>query len=363
MKGEIRGQKKHRSKSVILPGLDPLEKLKIGIYDNAFPHAWLIQEWFLKDIKINFDNTYRENFFTYAHFHAYGGRAPSSLLYHADEADFENHLDEEGDAEILEPTGYPYFMRRFTYFVMQMLSEVNKNDLKYLPANHTMHSGNFNIPPTLFFDDTEEAETVYGYFTNMKNEAASYILDLGDLADLIPGTSPIGFGSATITSVNCRRLYSNSGRSSLFDINTCYESEFHDTEVQLLSYVDTPNVPEITTGLTGGKICITVQKYSVGYFKVAVMSGSRAGINKLDDIISIFPNPTSNSFKIMSKAETETPVKFNIKIYSLSGVVCLEQKAITNESINIAGLPSGIYMVKISDQHNNSTTKKLIKIE
>ena len=349
----------------VVKDVTPLAELQMGIYNNSYPHGWLIAEWFLKDIRINFDAAYRQNFFTYAHFHAYGGGAPSSLLYHADNADFENHLDDLGAADPLDPADFdgPYYMRRLTYYVMKMLSEISKNELKYLPSTHIVKIENYNLTPTIFFDDEEDI--IYGYFTNMKNETQSYILNINNLADLFPGADAIGFGSATITDINAKRLYSNSGRSTLFNINTCYDSEFHPSELQGISDVAIPNVPEVTTGLLGGSMCITVPKYSIGYFKVNVFTSGREGLEALENIIEISPNPTGSSFKINNTVNVDEQDDYTVEIYTFSGIIKMVVNLQENELVDVSNLPSGIYLVKVTNVNNQNgcTTKKLIKIE
>jgi len=73
-----------------------------------------------------------------------------------------------------------------------------------------------------------------------------------------------------------------------------------------------------------------------------------------NNIISIYPNPTSNTFTINLKNETlEKAIIYN----QLGQQV---KKATTNE-VNISNLSKGIYFIKVTSQSGKTTTKKIIK--
>lgn len=84
-------------------------------------------------------------------------------------------------------------------------------------------------------------------------------------------------------------------------------------------------------------------------------------VEKLANNISIHPNPSNNSyFNIKNNTQQ---VLNQVSIYDLTGKNILN--AIINNSeidnrINLYGINSGIYLVKISNENSNSVTKKLI---
>src|SRR5690606_13185486 len=85
----------------------------------------------------------------------------------------------------------------------------------------------------------------------------------------------------------------------------------------------------------------------------------------LEDL-SIFPNPTSESFTIKSsKLISDTTVS----IYDVQGKLLVSDKMVPQNgqfTVNISSLENGIYFVKISFRHGgqaegNSIVKKLLK--
>lgn len=343
-------------------GMNDFKQQLHSSYCNSFPHGLLIQEWFLKDIKTNYDTDYRQNFHTYSTFHAWGGGAPASMLFQADKGDRVNHLDDNGDPDPITGTGSNIWLKRTLYYTYIMLSEISKRNLQYLPSTYTMYATNPNIQPTVFFDDPEN--TLYIYYSNMKDETQSYALSLGDIDDLFPGATAVGFGSADIYNIDALRPYSNSGKSTLFDINTCYNDVdfLHPWEIQGITG-PTTNDPECT-GLPGGAICITVPANSFGYITVPVYSSPREGVVLTDEQIKIYPNPTACSFKILCDLPEIMINEFEVNILDLNGLRIKNVNTGQNESIDITNIPSGIYFVSISNKQKSfNITKKLIKIE
>lgn len=243
-----------------------------------------------------------------------------------------------------------------------MLNEIDKNNLKYLPTTHTLHTGNPNLNPTSFINLNDKV--IYCYFTNMKETTQSYIVVPNHLLDLYPTATAVGFVSATITDINVRRLYSNSGRNSLFDINTCYEGIYHDTEIQGISEIDVANDPEVTSGLPGGAICVTVPKYSIGYFKISFnTTPPKEGLTDYTDFFEVIPNPTAASIKIKNTLGIDDDCMYKVTISTVSGYACIKKEIIGNEPIDVSELPSGMYFVNINCNNKFNCIKKLIKIE
>ena len=332
-------------------------------YCNSFPHGLLIQEWFLKDIKLNFDASYREGFHTYSTFHNWGGGALYSMLVHADKADRTFHVSDADDAviEVLPapPAGELLWLKRTMYYNFKMLSEITKNNLEYLPSNSTMFFHNPNIQPTIFIDRV--TNKLYVYYSNMKGETQTYKINYGALGYLYPDADFISFDNATIYAVDAVWPYSNSGHSKLFDINTCYNgSNLHPYEIQSIKTITT--LPECTAPT--GSICVTVPAYSFGYYVVPVFATSKLGLVLREDAFSIYPNPASTAFKIICSAPEAIINEFEVTLYNLEGMVCYKSAYTINTDIDVSKLPSGVYMIVISNKEQTfAVTKKLIKTE
>lgn len=339
------------------PDIDELEQLQHSSFCNSFPHGLLIHEWFLKDLKLNYDPDYRRNFHTYSTFHGWGGGAPSAMLYHADKGDRANYLPTP-----LPLTGPTTWLRRTLYHTFDMLSEINRKDLKYLPSTFTMMAGNPNIQPTVFFDETNKV--LYIYYSNMKDETQSYKVTTGHLIDLFTGAAIIGFGSANIFNIGALRPYSNSGKSELFDLNTCYNATdvLHPFEIQGITG-PTPNDPECV-GLPGGAICVTVPANSFGYFTIPVYSSPREGVVLNEDQLFLYPNPASQSFQLECSLPEIIINDFVVELYDLNGEHMLSTNTAQHTPVSIAKLPSGVYMVVVTNKQKSFTiTKKIVKID
>jgi hypothetical protein len=84
--------------------------------------------------------------------------------------------------------------------------------------------------------------------------------------------------------------------------------------------------------------------------------------NELDIVknkISIFPNPTLNLFTIQSN-ENSTE-NFDYKIVDLTGRIVKCGNSKFNEQINLEGLESGNYIIKVQTDNNKFFTQKIIK--
>lgn len=180
--------------------------MKVQIFNNSFAHAVVLSEWWLRNLKLNFTTGYHENFFTYATLQNYAATDnAASMLLDADCADFKMYG--------LEPDDYTsrYFMKRTSYYVMELLSEINKNDLKYVQANTVMAKTNPNVQPTVFID--MEENLLYIYYTNVKDGKQCYIINSDYLLSLYPEAIGIGLGNGTITCIDATQPYSNSGKT------------------------------------------------------------------------------------------------------------------------------------------------------
>ncbi|MEG1555881.1 MAG: T9SS type A sorting domain-containing protein, partial [Bacteroidales bacterium] len=77
-----------------------------------------------------------------------------------------------------------------------------------------------------------------------------------------------------------------------------------------------------------------------------------------DETISIYPNPTTDDITIKAKSLNMN----NIQVYDIFGKLIIETKINQNQAvIHLTDYPSGIYLIKITDQNNNIKTLKAVK--
>ncbi|MFZ1635369.1 MAG: hypothetical protein WAT43_15895, partial [Chitinophagales bacterium] len=176
---------------------DP-EQYILSSFCNSFEHGWLVQEWFLNNIKQNYSSGYRPSFHTYSTFHSYGGGSYYAMLLQSDIADRLNNLDSLGMPDTLNspPSTQNLFLKKTIYYTYEMLSEIQKKELKYLQSNFTAYTHNPNVQPTVFIDKLNKK--LYIYYSNMKSETQSYVLKKGYLLALYPGSTALAYGTATI---------------------------------------------------------------------------------------------------------------------------------------------------------------------
>jgi hypothetical protein len=80
-------------------------------------------------------------------------------------------------------------------------------------------------------------------------------------------------------------------------------------------------------------------------------------VNAENNALNIYHNPTNSNFTITSNQLIKT-----ITIYDVIGQQVLNQSV--NKllvSINVEGLPNGLYFLKAIDEKENSITKKIVK--
>ena len=112
-------------------------------------------------------------------------------------------------------------------------------------------------------------------------------------------------------------------------------------------------IAESTNSAGTGQASINVggTNYPAVYSFTTSNLGTNDVKNKLNANIS--PNPAKDFINIQSDGKIKS-----VEIYNLHG-----QKLITTtqKQINISSLSSGVYLVRIEDDKNNTTTKKIIK--
>lgn len=343
------------------------------IYDNTFVHGYLLQEWFLKDLKINFNTNFREGFFTYAHLHSLGAGGWEKLLVDTDCGD-DNYL--ENLSPPIYTGGEAYYMRRTTYWSYLLLSEIVKEKLKYIKSNFTIPAKkNINQPPTMFI--SPDNKYVYGYYSNASETSENIVVNPNTLINLFPGATHINLLNPRIYMVDAAYPNSSSGKNSLVTsnggsprINSCYGCQnvddpgtFH--TVDITGITEQWNVPECTT-LPAGSLCVTLPGYSYGYFKSEIEVSYIPDEERLafypNAVVNLFPNPTSDYFIVDVQMAEIVYEKIHITVNDLTGHIYSEYEISNGDVVNISELPSGIYQVTIQLANSQKILKSLVKI-
>jgi hypothetical protein len=102
--------------------------------------------------------------------------------------------------------------------------------------------------------------------------------------------------------------------------------------------------------LTGGS-----QNFSLIVSGPQVLSTKETA--KIDDAISIYPNPVANSLNF---AVSNSIVLSDVSIYDVTGKQVLSSKDLSSNSIDVSRLQSGVYFAKFASE-DKTVTKKFIK--
>jgi len=350
-----------------VPG-ELLMKERMDIYHNSFAGAFLLQEWWLWNLRLNYMRNFRNNFYTYAHFHNYHGTEyQNTLVLDADCADMKRYgLDPE------EYTGDRLYLRRTNYFVMQHLRPVAAQRLKYIRNNQYIHNLNPNLQTTTFI--TQSKDTVYVYFSNMRQEDQHFIVNGADMTPLFPNHpiygAPVGvlLGNAFIKCIDAQQPYSTSGKSTVYDLNTCYNCHglplyWHDFEI-MAENTDVVraywNTPSCFTTPGENETCVSVPAYSVGFFKIPVepeYAPPKQANAVFQQQINLFPNPASAT---ISYTYTYGSVPATGYISNICGNRVMQFDPEAGGSLNIAFLPAGVYYLTLAGA-SGTITKAFIK--
>ena len=77
-----------------------------------------------------------------------------------------------------------------------------------------------------------------------------------------------------------------------------------------------------------------------------------------DNLISIFPNPTSDGLFVQQKTKTD---KQTIQVYDFTGRLVLENINFSGQTIDTRQLNNGVYLLKYSDTKNISIKKFVVQ--
>ncbi|HNE45137.1 MAG TPA: T9SS type A sorting domain-containing protein [Chitinophagales bacterium] len=341
------------------------ERNELGVFGQTFLTSAMLLEWWLKNLKINYDNSYREGFFKYAHLHNFAGASNSAMLSPA----FDPELDSLNKDTIPytittdSAEGRNYYMKRASYFTMELLSEIPKNELKYLQSNFTISLTNINVQPTVFIDPGKE--NLYIYYTNVGANAQYYYVNLiGTSGIFLPDGHVQITDTATIFCVKARQPYSTGGKgkNTLYTINECYTDNDYSVnyEIEIDTIYTITNLPASGSPFT----TIAVPPYSFGYFKIPITADyppyEKAEMPKPK--FSIYPNPTDGSITVfVSELEEDKLIDLRIKIVAADGRICGQHACANGGQLNVSHLSSGIYLIFVELADGSILMDKLIK--
>jgi len=345
---------------------------------NTFAHAVALQNWILWNIKAYFDPDYKPGIFTIGTVQAFMGGNPIDMMTPASRND--QVVLDLPDAGIQCTTNTPipavddYYVRRTTYYSMQLLNAIHTHDLHYAKTFVGLYMLNNNLPPTSFveLDASGVPVNIYVYYTNIKQTTQKYALDPGDLYLTIPYALGITLEAATIYALNPAQLSSTSGN------NAMYTHEFITSAYGCTPEPDPINAPHpfeiINTGTSvsgtscpggftppPGGICVTVPATSAGYFVVPITVDERLG--HTDDVFVLYPNPASAYFVVQHKTDLfDCPEALTIELYSLYGNLVHSTTGMLGEPVDVSMLPAGPYTVVIRADGCVEETKTLLRM-
>ena len=159
----------------------------------------------------------------------------------------------------------------------------------------------------------------------------------GSIGDLFPGKE-VAFDSATLYYINASQSYSNSGKSYLYDMNSCYD-KLHPYTIELDTITISMNEPDCD-GVTDNS-CITVPAYSVGYFTVQLKTSPlKEYVGEKNELI-IYPNPANNYLHCTSIHQA---IK-SVRIINDLGQVIIDEMYPDSGVLDISYLTFGHYII------------------
>lgn len=343
--------------------------------DNTFSHAAMLQNWFLYQLKVNYDPDYRDLFLTRATVQNLLGGSPTMMMTNSDVAD-QVKLLEISSCYTDEVT--PYYVRRATYYAVELWKAIQLNDLKYLKTETTMASLNNNLAPTVFIDDDPISPMLYIYYTNVTNDVQWYGIAPGDIVEMLvdPPLNPYDYEVTLETDIDAvildaDQLYSTAGSAPLFKINdeysTCSDevdnaNRFELTDLDLYGYANVSCPGPFTAGAPGG-VCVELPAISMGYFTIPItVTELRKG--NPNDLFAIYPNPTANYFILQQKDISKDDIEsMTVSIYSIFGTLEKNVQVSEGQSISVTELPVGVYNIVIQTGLNNIESEMLVKMK
>lgn len=321
------------------------------IFTNSYQHAVLLQEWWLKNLKLNFSEGYRENFFKYSTLQNFAGGSGVQMLTPADE-NIELEILGKDVSPYNLPGGDPakrnYYVKRTVGYTMDLISEINKNYLDYFPATVATYGHNPNLPPTFFI--TPDKDYIYMYFTNSRCNEQRYVINPSGMTPMFGYT--VELTNAEMFVVDAFQAYSQSGKSMIYDFNTCYTpANPYDIEID-----QTYNYTNPGCDAAEGSLCVKVPGFASGFVKMQVVPYIPRIANEIESELIVYPNPANDKLNISFTEDIHTVV-----ILSVTGMKILEQTG-NNNSVDISQLSYGMYQVFCYLNDGSQMVKSFIKL-
>lgn len=84
----------------------------------------------------------------------------------------------------------------------------------------------------------------------------------------------------------------------------------------------------------------------------------------MNDVFSIYPNPTSSYFIIEQKNTTLTDLEtMDVSVYSILGHLEFNVSIAEGRSIDVSQLPSGVYNIVIKTSNDHIESDLLVKMQ
>lgn len=336
---------------------------KLGVYGQSFMHAEILMEWILRNIKINYNANFRPGFFKYATVQNFAGGTDNCLVSPANPRELE-YLGKDTIPYNLTPADSAvrnYNMKRTPYFAMELLSEIGKQNLRYVQSNFNIYLNSFNNQPTIF---TNPAKTfLFIYFTNVRDAEQRILINTDYTAGFYTGGYKLKItDTATIYCVNALKNYSTSGqgKNSLFKLNECYgDSILFPIEI---TQIDT--LINIADGSGDPLKCIVVPAYSFGYIKmpIAVDIPLKEAVALNTRNFILYPNPAGNTISLLEPSlQSGRNEMLNCRIYSATGAMNNQTSIVNGGSINVSDLAQGVYTILINFGNAETSTVQFVK--
>lgn len=360
------------------PSYNEAQQNMAMIMSNNFMNGVLIQEWWLRYLKLGFRNGYRQGFITNATFHSFSGGVWEFMLTPANGAE-RDELGKDIYPYNLNVATSPaefrnYYVKRTTMFIAEMFSQIPKKSLRYLPSNFAMGASSPNVAPTVFIDQLKQ--NLYIYYSNVTGVEQDFKIYPTLLVDLL-GADDVAFGNATIYCIKASKPYSTSGKSKFYNyndnlsipgngiINSCYETENPDPLIEIDQIFALPNSPNCTGDYVVNG-CISVPAYSCGYIKVPiapVYNEAKLSVTAYqNNSFVVYPNPTAVSIAIFNTTKPVDETNYTLEIVGTDGRVVATQNATVAQQLNVQALPAGAYQCRIIDAEKVISISKFIKL-
>ena len=342
---------------------------RIGVVSHGFMHGYIVFEWFLKDIKLNYDSDYQTGFHTLSTFHNFGGGATNAMIHPASNEELDtlgkNYPPYDITPKATDPEARNYLMKRTTFLSFDLLSEITKNGLKYLQTNYTMATRSVNVQPSVFINP--EQNFLYIYYSNIRDTIQEYLINTaGTFGVYVDGGKIRVSDTAELFCIDALKPYSTSGKGNgtLYRLNETYAlaedttcNELYPIEIKnIIMYINVPWGDSLLT--------LTAPAYSYGYFKVPIRAYYPLRVDEVKSQydMKLYPNPANNTVSVIGLQDNfAIQGKLEVKMINVTGSTCMETDIISGQQLDISSLSYGVYQIIIKFEDGNIAVGKLIK--